>query len=461
MRALCRTAVLAALALAAARNPIVPDVGMADPHVHLFNGTYYLYATHDFSRNNTGFLMKDWTVWSSPDLVAWARASVLPPTNTSSTSPSECWATDAAAGRGGAYFWYLSFGLTAIGVVTAPSPTGPWTDPLGTPLVNASTAAALRTQMRDPCAFVDDDGAAYLVAGFLSYQIARLAEDMVSFAEPWRALVVRNATGPNGNGTDDKPFLFKREGTYYLSWGGFYATSASVYGPYSYVGCAIDTAAIAPAFRMNDTAGPWYSREDYKGRHGSFWTSAGQWFFATTDWSHSTDTAHRNFYRDTVIGYVHFFPNGSIAPVVIDATGVGEYDGARVEAENFMALSGAARKAHAPARSGGFVVAVDGPSASLAYPRLRAAAGAGALTLSAANAGARTATVVVRRGSAAGALLATCVVAPSRGEFSETACASAAGEAGFGRGGGRTDVYLSFDGGGALLRLELDAFALV
>ena len=148
-----------ALSLAAARNPIVPDVGMADPHVHLFNGTYYVYATHDFSQNNTGYLMKDWYIWSSADLVHWSVASVLPPANTSSTSPTECWATDAAL-KNGAYFWYLSFGLTVIGVVTGPSPSGPWTDPLGAPLVNASEAAALHTQMRDPCAFVDDDGAA-------------------------------------------------------------------------------------------------------------------------------------------------------------------------------------------------------------------------------------------------------------------------------------------------------------
>jgi hypothetical protein len=447
-----------ALALASARNPIVPGVGMADPHVHLFNGTYYVYATHDFSANNTGFLMKDWFVWSSPDLVSWAVASVLPPANTSSTSPTECWATDTAA-RNGAYFWYLSFGLTAIGVVTGPSPAGPWTDPLGAPLVSASAAAALRTQMRDPCAFVDDDGSAYLVAGWLDYKIARLNEDMVSFAEPWRNVSVLHPTGPGGpNSTDDKPFIFKRGGTYYLSWGCFYATSASVYGPYGYVGSVIDTAAIAPAFRMNDTAGPWYARKDYAGRHGSFWGAAGQWFFATTDWSHSTDAAHPNFFRDTVIGYVHFYANGSIAPVAIDETGVGEYDGARVEAENAMALAGAARKAHAPARGGAFVVAVDGPSAALAFPRVRAAQrqAPGRLTLVAANAGAHNATIVARRGSAGGAVLAACVVPPSRGEFRETACAAdvAAGDE------GGVDVHLAFDGGDAPMRLELDAFTL-
>ena len=458
-----RVAAVIALSAASARNPIVPDVGMADPHVHEFNGTFYVYATHDFSSNNTAFLMRDWYVWSSPNLVTWTRVSVLPAAAAPSTSPDECWATDAAH-RDGTFFWYLSMGSTVIGVVTSPSPAGPWADPLGVPLVNASVAAALKTEMRHPCAFIDDDGAAYLIAGFLTYQIARLNEDMISFAEPWRALPVVNPTGPNGNGTDDKPFLFTRDGVYYLSWGCFYATSTSVYGPYTYVGSVIDTAAIAPAFRMNDTAGPWFSRDDYKGRHGSFWESAGQWFFATTDWSHSSDVAHRNFFRDSVIGYVHFLPNGSIAPVAIDATGVGEYDGARVEAENFMALEGAARKKHAPARGGGaFVVAVDGPSAALSFPRVHPARARtrAALTLVAANAGAHSVTVRARSGGAAGAALATCVVEPSRGAFAEVACTwsvAAPLDGGDARG---IDIYLSFEGEDAPLRLELDAFLLL
>jgi len=447
-----------ALAATFALNPIVPDVGMADPHLHLFNGTYYVYATHDFSSNNTDFLMKDWFIWSSADLVAWTRASVLPPTNTSSTSPTECWATDAAF-RGGAYFWYLSFGLTAIGVVKAPTPIGPWVDPLGVPLVNASVAASLHTQMRDPCAFIDDDGTPYLVAGWLNYQIARLNEDMVSFAEPWRTIPVLNPTGPNGNGTDDKPFLFKRSGVYYLSWGCFYATSTSVYGPYEYVGSVIDTAAIAPAFRMNDTApGPWYSHKDFAGRHGSFWESTGQWFFATTDWSHSSDTAHRNFFRDTVLTYVHFYGNGSIAPVVINEIGVGEYNGELVEAENYMGLSGEACKKHAPARSGAFVVSIDGPSARVTFPRVRAGKGSGGLLLVAANAGEHNVTVVAHAGVTGGAIFSTCTLPPSRGEFTVTECRSNDVQV----GGTRSfDIHLTFEGSSSPLLLDLDAFSLL
>lgn len=41
------------------------------------------------------------------------------------------------------------------------------------------------------------------------------------------------------------------------SWGCFYATSTSPYGPYKYQGVVVNTNAISPDFRMNVTTGPW------------------------------------------------------------------------------------------------------------------------------------------------------------------------------------------------------------
>jgi len=232
-------------------------------------------------------------------------------------------------------------------------------------------------------------------------------------------------------------------------------------------GSAIDTAFLAPAFRTNSTGGPWYSHEDYADRHGSFWTNAGgQWFYASNDRSHSTDVRNRGVYRDTVIGYVHYYANASIMPVAIDATGVGEYRAAHIEAENFMTLAGSgASKLHLPYRGDAFVVAVrDARGASLHYPHVH---GAGAtLALVAANAGASGVTVVARRGAAGGPVLARCAVAPSGGAFVRTACALelAAGDA------ADLDLVLTFEAAAALeggeteggqpLELLLDSFVL-
>lgn len=243
----------------------------------------------------------------------------------------------------------------------------------------------------------------------------------------------------------------------YLHRGCFYGTSSSVYGPYTYVGSAIDTNALAPAFRTNQTNGPWYSHEDYADRHGSFWhNNAGQWFYASNDRSHSTDR-QRSYFRDTVVGYVHYASNFSILPVAIDETGVGEYRASHIEAENFMRLSGDARKVHLPARGDAVVVAVHSAAATaLSYPHV---VGAGTvLSCVAANAGAAPVTVTARRGTAAGAAFARCIIAPSGSAFVRTSCPAALRHS----DALALDVVLTFEGeaGEGQLQLQLDSWAL-
>lgn len=150
-----------------------------------------------------------------------------------------------------------------------------------------------------------------------------------------------NALGPYGNKTDDKPFVHKYNGIYYLSWGCFYGMASSVYGPYTYQGVVIEPALLAPDFRIgNETSEPWYGREDYQDRHGSFFEAHGQWYYTCNDRSHSTDIGNEAYFRDTVIGYLHYNSNGTMAPVAINATGVGTYRASEViQAENYFKLS--------------------------------------------------------------------------------------------------------------------------
>ena len=46
-----------------------------------------------------------------------------------------------------------------------------------------------------------------------------------------------------------------------------------------------------------------------------------QWYYFTNDITHSTDLLNKGYYRDVVAGYVHYYKNGSIAPVKIDKIG--------------------------------------------------------------------------------------------------------------------------------------------
>ena len=141
----------------ASRNPIVSNMGLADPHVHVkkyFDHNqssssspveFLLFGTHDYSDSNTDYLMKDWWIWNSSDLVNWELKSVLYPTvfeweNVITTN--ECWATDAAQTGDNQWYWYVSVGPGNIGVVMGYEDvdTGQmvWKDPLGRPLLSSS-----------------------------------------------------------------------------------------------------------------------------------------------------------------------------------------------------------------------------------------------------------------------------------------------------------------------------------
>eukprot|EP01052_Picozoa_sp_SAG31_P021508 SAG31_NODE_1668_length_7576_cov_1.630467_2_plen_172_part_00 len=169
---------LAALFLMAgsarAGNPLLPGTGTADTNVHYFNGTFMIFADHDYSVNNTGFRMDNWIIWSSPDLVAWDLESIVSPTAFKwDGQTSQCWATDAAFVNDRFYF-YVSAGAGQIGVLVADSIKGPWTDPLGKPLMSGPFGAAQHppTTFRDPCVFHDPStGEYYLVAGVFEYYV--------------------------------------------------------------------------------------------------------------------------------------------------------------------------------------------------------------------------------------------------------------------------------------------------
>ena len=375
---------------------------MADSNIHHFNGSFYYFGTHDSSPTQTGYRMYNWWVFESPDLVEWRLASEVWPNVSLPWSTAgerlECWATDAAYVRGKFYF-YVSVGGSEVGVVTSGSAAGPWSDPLGKPLLSDALARTMDppTTFRDPCIFVDDDGAHYIVSGVFQYYVARLGDDMISLAErPRHAPVVgqplSGATGSSGvNETDDMPFMHKNNGLYYLSWGNFYSIGRSVYGPFVYAGSVIDTMKLAPSFRMNNSLAVgsqpgWQHGEDYTDRHGSFLHYGGQWFFSTNDRSHSSDLVHpkyrgggvrgdgdsRGSFRDTVMCYIHYRSNGTMEPCVVNETGVGQYDARnRIEAENFFRATGRARKVDLRAAGGGDDFAVGMWSgAVLHFPRV-------------------------------------------------------------------------------------------
>lgn len=308
-----------------AGNPLVPNVSMADPHIHIFYDTAYLYSTRDADSTAHQFVMPDWEIWSSKDLVNWKLERTISPTETYMGESTRCWAPDVAS-KNGSWYFYFSNGNSNTGVLKGPSPTGPFVDVLGKPLLPEDLTPG---KEYDPTVLVDDDGTAYIAFGHyraddkdLNYYIAKLGNDMISLAEKPKVIkIIGDADVLRGN---DKPTLHKRNGIYYLSAGTHYATATNIYGPYTRRGNSGNN-----EYGLNTRA------------HGDYFKWRNQWFHTWCDFYLGKEVA---YYRKSYLTYLHYKDDGEMADDVafLDAhfaTGVGQYDAFwdRIEAEWYMA----------------------------------------------------------------------------------------------------------------------------
>lgn len=416
-----------------AGNPMVPDVGMADPHIRIFDGKAYLYATRDRDKDAKKFIMPDWHIWSSDDLIDWKHEATILPTETYMGESTSCWATDCVE-KNGKYYFYFSNGNTDTGVMVADSPTGPFKDALGRPLMAEDM---MPTKEYDPSVLVDDDGSAYIIVGHhrdndktLYYAIAKLNEDMISLAEfPKEVKITGNVKVLGGN---DKPTLHKKNGLYYLSAGSHYATSKDVYGPYVKRGSSGNN-----QYGLSSRA------------HGNYFDWNNQSFHTWCHFHLGKDVAR---YRESYITYLHYRDNGEMVDDVafLDkhfATGVGQYDATwdEIEAEWYMAAEGC-RKTDLD--DDGFQVVFTKPGAFLYYPNVEHLPANAMLSLHAASANGGM--IEVRENAVDGPLLGTCVVAASGGpdQFRNKTCTLK-------NGAGKKDLYLVLAEGG----VSLDRFS--
>lgn len=295
-------------------NPIIQRKGICDPHVHVFDDTAYLYASHDNSIDNKDWLMSDWQIWASKDLINWEYQSTFKPEDTYIGKWDKCWAVDAAE-KNGKYFYYFSKANIDTGVAVSDNPGYGFKDALGKPILPEGFTDSLQY---DPTVFVDDNETQtpYLIWGCYhgsGYYIARLNDDMISFAEEPFNIKLEGAPVD-----DDKSFVHKYKGKYYLTWASNYAMADNIYGPYKYIGnigVSID--------------------------HGSFFKLNGQWFNAFTIYDPTC------FYRSTGICYIHYKENGEmLADQMICEYGVGHYDAnwTKINAEWYMDISNAYKK---------------------------------------------------------------------------------------------------------------------
>ena len=409
-----------------ADNPVIKNRGVSDPHVRVFDGKVYLYAGHDESPSDKTWVMKRWQVYSSTNLVDWIFESYIDPKNNFMGAGSrDCWAGDAAK-RNGKYFFYFSDRDRSIGVMTAGSPTGPFTDPLGKPLV---------APMHDPTVFVDDDGTPYLIYGhkLIAYRIARLNEDMISLAEDPRDIAINGEAWQQAPEWMDKNYLFKHNGRYYLTWGRDYAVSDNVYGPYESIG------AMGNGHHLNEFA------------HGSFFEWNGQRYYI---WCHYLKRLGSYYYkyRQSIMTYCHFTNDGRI---VLDTdyldhhakTGVGQYNATwpEIEAEWFYGKTPGLQKQDCA--EGGFEMTGWGSGEWLHYANVEFGKGATQFAVQIANPGSG-AELCIHANIPDGPVIGTLYVPCTGDIYKHLSCPIE-------KISGKHDIYLSSD----TARLRLNRFS--
>lgn len=160
-------------------NPLISHRFGADPYALVYRDRVYLYMTADELeydaegqvKENSYASINKLAVISSDDLVNWTDHGVI---HAAGPHGAAKWATQSWApaiahkvvdGQD-RFFLYFANNASGIGVLTADSPTGPWRDPIGKPLVTRATPGVEDvTWLFDPAVLTDDDGKAYLYFG--------------------------------------------------------------------------------------------------------------------------------------------------------------------------------------------------------------------------------------------------------------------------------------------------------
>ena len=205
------------VATASAHNPLVNYHYLADPNGLVFDDKFWIIADLD-DESVTGYNIKAYYALSSKDMVNWTDHGEVFRVPRDVPWAGAAWAPGAAVKNGKVYVYFPN-GTGGVGVITAPSPEGPYVDPLGKALITSKECDGVAWCF-DPGAFVDDDGKAYLIYGGGSndkytygsnLRMVELNDDMKSY----KGSVIRLTGTTNSL---EAAYITKRNGKYYLSY---------------------------------------------------------------------------------------------------------------------------------------------------------------------------------------------------------------------------------------------------
>ncbi|MCA1291415.1 family 43 glycosylhydrolase [Paenibacillus sp. alder61] len=322
-------------------NPVVSHKFGADPYVLAVDGRVYLYNTYDALEYDGDGNVKDnsygtinrLSVISSADLINWTDHGAI---QVAGPTGAAAWATQSWAPAVAhkvidgedRFFLYFANNASGIGVLTSDSPVGPWTDPIGKPLITRNTPGVKGVAwLFDPAVLVDDDGKAYIYFGGGipegkaempdTARVMRLGDDMVS--------VIGEAV------TIPAPYMFEDSGINKFN------------GRYYYTYCSNFSEGMRPenspppgeiAYMVSEhPMGPWTYQGTILKNPGHFFGVGGNnhhaifqfqqnWYIAYHAQTLAKSMGVPKGYRSTHLNRVHFEPDGTLREIAADMEGV-------------------------------------------------------------------------------------------------------------------------------------------
>jgi hypothetical protein len=292
-----------------ADNPLVSHVYTADPAARVFNGRVYVIATHD-QDDQTGYSqLVDYYLFSSDDMVNWQDHGIVFNARTDTSWASLAYAPDWIY-RNGKYYLYFPNGGGSIGVAVSDRPEGPYTDPLGTSLINQSMPNCNVEWCFDPCVFVDDDGQAYIYfggGGPGNARVIQLNDDMIS--------VKGAAITIDAPRFFEAAYMHKRNGIYYFSYSTDFSNGAATI---DYMTSNNPTS----GFQHRGTVlnNPWENNNN--NNHQSILEYNGQWYIFYHNRAVANERGASTYQRSINADRMYYNSDGTIQLVNDSAAGV-------------------------------------------------------------------------------------------------------------------------------------------
>lgn len=288
-------------------NPVINYKYTADPAAMVYDGKVYLYAGHDeCPPDKNHYLLNEWLVFSSSDLITWTEHSVPLRASDFKWASGEAWAAQVIE-RNGQFYWYVTVEHQnkgkSIGVAVSDSPVGPFKDARGSALITNEMTDQTPKMMWDdidPTVFIDGDGQAYLFWGNVQCYYVKLKENMTELDGEIQKVNLTAFT--------EAPWIHQRGEWYYLSYAsGFpekicYAMSKSITGPWEYKGV------------LNELAG------NSNTNHQSIIEFNDKWYFIYHNGG--INTAGGSFRRSVCIDRLYYNEDGTMQRVQMTSEGI-------------------------------------------------------------------------------------------------------------------------------------------